>query len=344
MGMVLRNDHQLTMKHQVALIVVITMIIIVGTVLFAAGYNESFYSENDRVRSLFEALTNLGSDVLFLVLLSLIYLSYDKGFGRRLCYVFFFIVFVTDFFKEFFQDPRPPANLERDEPYTSWGFPSGHTTTTITFYGYILLSHLGERRSRFPLIVLCMFPIIVIPISRMVIGVHDLQDVVGGAVIALSILVAYMVFLPRAAAVVKAWSLQKQIGVGVAVALLLWIIGGIILTVRHSGDLLVAMEETAMGAGLLLGCAIAFPLEEVYVDYRPETMGRNDRMMAVIIGLPITIVVYAGLSTVSDSILPGYAAGILTYSVLILVLALLVPLILKRFVVERGATPPVEEQ
>ena len=85
MGMVLRNDHQLTMKHQVALIVVITMIIIVGTVLFAAGYNESFYSENDRVRSLFEALTNLGSDVLFLVLLSLIYLSYDKGFGRRLC-------------------------------------------------------------------------------------------------------------------------------------------------------------------------------------------------------------------------------------------------------------------
>jgi hypothetical protein len=171
----------------------------------------------------------------------------------------------------------------------------------------------------------------------MVIGVHDLQDVVGGAVIALSILLVYMVFLPRAAPVVKAWSMEKQICVGVAVALLLWIIGGLILAARHSGDLLVALEETAMGAGLLLGCAIAFPLEEAHVDYRPETMGRKDRIMAGIIGLPITIVVYVALSMVSDDILPGYAADLLTYSVLILVLALLVPFILVRFVVERGS-------
>ncbi|MCK4298651.1 MAG: hypothetical protein KAX80_03915, partial [Planctomycetes bacterium] len=125
MGIALRNDHKLTVRQQVAMIVVITTIIIVGVVLFAAGYNESFHSENEQVRSVFEALTNLGSDVLFLVILSLIYLSYDKGFGRRLCYVFFFMVFVTDFLKEFFQDPRPPANLESDEPYTSYGFPSG---------------------------------------------------------------------------------------------------------------------------------------------------------------------------------------------------------------------------
>lgn len=334
--MVLRNDHQLTLKQQVAMIVVITMIIVAGILLFAAGYNESFYSDNEQVRSVFEAITNLGSDVLFLVLLSLIYLSYDKRFGRRLCYVFFFMVYATDFLKEFFQDPRPPANIEREEPYTSWGFPSGHTTTTITFYGYIMLSHIGERRYRFPLIILCMFPIIVVPISRMVIGVHDLQDVVGGAVIALSILLAYMVFLPRAATVVKAWSVERQMAVGVSVAMLLWVIGGLILTARHSGDLLVALEETAMGAGLLLGCAIAFPLEEAYVDYRPETMARKDRMVAAIIGLPMTIVVYVVLSMVSDDILPGYAADLLTYSVLILVLTLLVPYLLTRFVVERG--------
>ncbi len=335
--MVLRNDHQLSLKQQVAMVVVITMIIVVGILLYAVGYNESFYSENEQIRSVFEALTNLGTDALYLALISLIYLSYDKRFGRRLCYVFFFMVYVTDFLKEFFQDPRPPANLERDDPYTSYGFPSGHTTTAITFYGYIMLSHLGDRRLRLPLIVLCGFAIVVVPISRLVIGVHDLQDVVGGAVIALSILLAYMVFLPRAAPVVKAWSMEKQIGVGVTVALLLWVIGGLILTARHSGELMAALEETAMGAGLLLGCAIAFPLEEAYVDYRPDTMSRKDRMIAAIIGLPITIAVYAVLAIVSDDILPGYAADMLTYSVLILVLGLLVPMILKRFVVDRGA-------
>ncbi|NOQ54596.1 MAG: phosphatase PAP2 family protein, partial [Thermoplasmata archaeon] len=223
--MALSNDHQLTLRQQVALVVVITVIILVGILLYAAGYNESFYSGNPQVRSVFEALTNLGTDALYLAILTLIYLSYDKRFGRRLCYVFFFMVYVTDFLKEFFQDPRPPANLEREDPYTSYGFPSGHTTTAITFYGYIMLSHLGDRRWRLPLIILCLFPIIVVPISRMVIGVHDLQDVVGGAVIALSILLAYMVFLPRAALVVKAWSMERQIGVGVTVALLLWVIG-----------------------------------------------------------------------------------------------------------------------
>ncbi|MCK4970795.1 MAG: hypothetical protein KAS77_09715, partial [Thermoplasmata archaeon] len=127
--MVLKNDHQLTLKQQVAMVVVITMIIVVGILLYAAGYNESFYSENPQVRSVFEALTNLGTDAVYLALLSLIYLSYDKRFGRRLCYVFFFMVYATDFLKEFFQDPRPPANLEREDPYTSYGFPSGHTTT-----------------------------------------------------------------------------------------------------------------------------------------------------------------------------------------------------------------------
>ena len=337
--MALRNDHHLSLKQQVAMIVVITMIIVVGILLYAAGYNESFYSESEQVRSVFEALTNLGTDALYLALLTLIYLSYDKRFGRRLCYVFFFMVYVTDFLKEFFQDPRPPANLERDDPYTSYGLPSGHTTTAITFYGYIMLSHLGDRRLRLPLIILCGFAIVVVPISRLVIGVHDLQDVVGGAVIALSILLAYMVFLPRAAPVVKAWTMERQIGVGVAVALLLWVIDGLILTARHSGELMVALEETAMGAGLLLGCAIAFPLEEAYVDYRPDTMSRKDRMIAGVIGLPITIAVYAVLAIVSDDILPGYAADMLTYSVLILVLGLLVPMILKRFVVACGSVP-----
>ncbi len=344
MGMAQRNDNQLTLRQQVALVVVITMIIVVGILLYAAGYNESFYSDNPQVRSVFEALTNLGTDALYLALISLIYLSYDKRFGRRLCYVFFFMVYVTDLLKEFFQDPRPPANLERDDPYTSYGLPSGHTTTAITFYGYIMLSHLGDRRLRLPLIILCGFAIVVVPISRLVMGVHDLQDVVGGAVIALSTLLAYMVFLPRAAPVVKAWSMERQICVGVAVALLLWVIGGLILTARHSGELMVALEETAMGAGLLLGCAIAFPLEEAYVDYRPDTMSRKDRMIAGVIGLPITIAVYAVLAIVSDDILPGYAADMLTYSVLILVLGLLVPMILKRFVVDRGAATPEAEQ
>ncbi len=334
--MVLKNHHQLTSKELYVIIGVIGVILVAGVALYVAGYNESFYSGNPRVQSVFEAITELGTDVVYLVVLSLIYLSYDKGFGRRLCYLFFFIVFVTDFLKEFYHDPRPPANLEREDPYTSYGLPSGHTTTSITFYGYIMLSHLGEARVRLPLVLFCGFAMVAVPISRMVIGVHDLQDVVGGAVIALCILVAYMTLLPRVSPVVKAWPLDKQLGIGVPVALLLWLMGSMVLALRHGGGIVVALEETAMGAGLLLGCAIAFPLEEAYVDYTPELMGMKERVVASVIGIPITLLVYVGMAEVSDILLPEHAADMLTYSVLMVVLTLLVPFVLKRYVVGGG--------
>jgi len=337
--MVLKNAYQLARRDLLVYLAVIGVISVVGIALYHAGYNESFYSDNEGVRDVFEALTELGNQGLYLVILALIYLSYDKRFGRRLCYLFFFVVYATDFLKELFHDPRPPPNLDREDPYTSYGLPSGHTTTSITFYGYILLSHLGEARARLPLALVCGLIILVVPISRLVIGVHDLQDVVGGAVIAASILVTYMVLQPRAAPVVRSWPLEKQVIIGVSVALLLWLMGSMVLALRHPGDIIVALEETSMGAGLLLGCAVAFPLEEAYVDYRPELMGMKERVIAAVIGLPITIVVYAGMSEVSDLLLPGHAADMLTYSVLIIVMTLIIPFLLKRFLVGGGQVP-----
>jgi membrane-associated phospholipid phosphatase len=334
--MVLSNEYQLTRRDLLVMGVVILVVLVAGVALYAAGYNESFYSTSEVVQNVFEAITHLGNEVLYLVVLSLIYLSYDKRFGRRLCLLFFFMVYLTDLLKEFFRDPRPPSNLERDTPYTGYGLPSGHTTTSVTFYGYVMLSHLGMSRARLPLVLLCGFTIVSVPISRMVIGVHDLQDVVSGAVMALSILTAYMVLLPRLSKVVRSWPLRDQLVIGISVALLFWLMGAMVLALRHPGDVIIALEELSMGAGLLLGCAIAFPLEEAYVDYRPELMSTGKRVTAALIGLPVTVVVYVGLSVVSDLVLPEHAADMMTYSVLMVVLALFVPMLLRRYVVGEG--------
>jgi hypothetical protein len=177
-----------------------------------------------------------------------------------------------------------------------------------------------------------------VPISRMVIGVHDLQDVVGGAVIALIVLVAFMVLLPRISQVVMSWPLGKQLGIGVPAAFLIWLMGGMVLALRHPGDIIIALEELSMGAGLLLGCAIAFPLEEALVDYRPELMAARHRVVAGIIGLPSTIIVYLGMSVVSDIVLPEHAADVLTYSVLMVVLTFMIPMLLKRSLVNKATT------
>ncbi len=167
---------------------------------------------------------------------------------------------------------------------------------------------------------------VVVPVSRLVIGVHDVQDVVGGAVVALSVLIAFMVLIPRLAPVVKTWPLGAQLGVGVPVALLLWLMGSMVLALRHPGDLLVAMEELSMGAGLLLGCAIAFPLEEAFVGYRPDLMGPKGRVLAGVAGLLVTIIVYGAMSGVSEWLLPDHVSGVVTFAVFIIILALIVPM------------------
>jgi len=318
-------------RREVAVLGAVTAtVILAGVVLYAAGYNEAFVSGNDGVRAVFEALTELGNEKLYLVVLTLIYLSYDKRMGRRMGLAFFLAIYFMDLLKESLQDPRPPSNAERDDPVPGYGFPSGHATTSITFYGLITLDHLDNPRMRLPVTVLCLFAMVAVPVSRLVIGAHDVQDVVGGAVLALMVLLTYVALLPRVAPAVRAWSLERQLAIGVPGALLLWLVAAAAVAVHQSADPVQALEGTAMGPGLLLGCAIAFPLEEAWVGYRPDLMGARRRLVAAAVGLPVTVVAYAAMAGFGDMVLPGYLAKLLTYTVLMTVLALLVPMFIKR--------------
>lgn len=328
-------------RREVAVLGAVTAtVILAGVVLYAAGYNEAFVSGNDGVRAVFEALTELGNEKLYLVVLTLIYLSYDKRMGRRMCLVFFLIVYVTDVLKHLVQDPRPPSNAERDEPVSGYGFPSGHTTTSVTFYGYILLSQEGRSRYRHPLTVVCLFAMVAVPVSRLVIGAHDVQDVAGGAVVALTVLVAYIVLLPRAAPVLKAWTVERQMAFGMAASLLLWLGAAVLMSVHQSVDAVLALEGTAMGPGLLMGCAIAFPLEEARVGYRPDLMARRQRLVAAAVGIPSVALSYMAMAEITNSVLPEHLAKFLTYALLMLVMAFLVPYVLMRFLPARG---PIED-
>jgi membrane-associated phospholipid phosphatase len=339
------NDHRLTRNELYLIIGVIVAILMVGAVLYWAGYNESFYSEEAWVRDIFEALTELGNDKLYLTVFCLVFLTYDMRFGKRLAWVFFLTLFTGDFLKQFFQDPRPPANELRDSPVSGYGFPSGHATTSVAFYGYFMLSHRNAGWLSRPLTAICLFAIVTVPISRMVIGAHDLQDVVGAYVITLTILIVYMLLRPRVSEFMAPLSLRSRIGIQVVAVLLLWYIGTIILILRHPGEVTAAMEELGQASGLLLGCAVAFPLEDAYVKYRPDRLTWRNRVLAAVIGTILAIGLYVGMSGLGEMLLPSYAADMVSHFVLILMLALLAPYVLKRLLPEaEGHRPPPSEE
>lgn len=76
---------------------------------------------------------------------------------------------------------------------TDYSFPSGHTFIAISFYGFLLYHVMKDKESNYKKlkIVVLLFLIITIPLSRLILGVHYLTDILGGITLGL----AYLFFL-----------------------------------------------------------------------------------------------------------------------------------------------------
>ena len=74
-----------------------------------------------------------------------------------------------------------------------YSFPSGHTFIAISFYGFLLYLVMKDKESNYKKlkIGILLFLIITIPLSRLILGVHYLTDILGGITLGL----AYLFFL-----------------------------------------------------------------------------------------------------------------------------------------------------
>ena len=74
-----------------------------------------------------------------------------------------------------------------------YSFPSGHTFIAITFYGFLLYLVMKDKKVSYKKLKegVLLFLIITIPLSRLILGVHYLTDVLGGITLGL----AYLFFL-----------------------------------------------------------------------------------------------------------------------------------------------------
>ena len=92
------------------------------------------------------------------------------------------VVLLNEILKLVFHRPRPAAFFGYQEPST-YSFPSGHSVTSLCFYGvlaWILAARLPSRRSRAVLYTVAGVLVLLIGFSRVYLGVHYLTDVIGG--------------------------------------------------------------------------------------------------------------------------------------------------------------------
>lgn len=173
-------------------------ILIATSVLFKATMREDLL--------LYYLLISIKNNILLSVATLLSFLGSIKG----LIVVSFFLVFILksnkqriflfldligsgliiNITKNIFLRERPiiGQNLLAD-----YSFPSGHTFIAISFYGFLLYLVMKDKKVSYRKLKegVLLFLIITIPLSRLILGVHYLTDVLGGITLGL----AYLFFL-----------------------------------------------------------------------------------------------------------------------------------------------------
>ena len=137
----------------------------------------------------FSLITHLGEETLFIVAGLLVFWCIDKWEGYYLLSVGLTGTVINQFLKLWFRVPRPwvkdpnftIVESARAEA-TGYSFPSGHTQSSVGVFGSAARWH-RQKAVRLVCILLC----VLVPLSRMYLGVHTPADVGVSVIVALAL-------------------------------------------------------------------------------------------------------------------------------------------------------------
>ena len=302
------NKVGISKKGLIINLAIFAVLILVGLILLMTGLNEAFFSTSSTMRSIFKYITYLGEPIVFIVIIAILFIVYDKKYAKNLLLVLLLVAYVNEFLKDLFMDPRPGTNVDVDEitvenpgglVETSYGFPSGHTSSAVGTWGYIAYEFKDKPK---PLVVPIIMAVIMflVSISRMIIGVHDLQDVVGGYFLGFVLLLLFIYLEPPITEKFNTLSMNVKIILIVVISIVLFLLGALLFPTSGTDLLLVPQVLTdtgnfAMVGGAILGFGIGYILENEKIQYEPSKLSGKQKVIALIIGLALVFIVYFAL-------------------------------------------------
>jgi membrane-associated phospholipid phosphatase len=227
--------------------------------------------------AVFKAITFMGEEEFFLILLPLIFWCVDFAVGARLAFIFLLSAYTNAGLKDLFAHPRPfdldpTVKLHEAEGY---GLPSGHSQAAVVVWGTIAA---GFRRTWLWIVAILLM--VLIGFSRIYLGVHFPTDVLGGWAVGAVFLMAYLALEPRVIAWLRRASLVVQLVLAVAAPLAL-------LLVHPTAD-------TASPMAVLMGMGVGIALTRRVVPY--SAAGPLwQRAVRFLVGAVVLMVLYFGL-------------------------------------------------
>ena len=197
-------------------------------------------------------LTVAGDELFYLLALPVVYWCIDRRTGVHLSLILLLAVWNNAVLKLLFDLPRPfmlDARVSAGVEAGGGGMPSGHTQNPVAFWGYLIWA------LRHPLVwAVGLFMLVMVPLSRVVLGVHFPTDLLGGLVAGLLLLAVFIYLAPD----VERWLGRQGTAMRLAVAV---IPAG--LLVALAGEDRLALT----GGAALLGMATGFVIERRWIRF-----------------------------------------------------------------------------
>jgi membrane-associated phospholipid phosphatase len=229
---------------------------------------------------IFRAITFMGEEEFYLILLPLLLWCVDFGLGARLGALFLLSSYLNFGLKDLLQQPRPfdldpSVKLSSAEGY---GLPSGHSQATVVVWGSIAA---WARRKWFWAVAIALM--VLIGFSRVYLGVHFPTDVLAGWAIGAVLLVVCLAVQSRVEKWLAKLGLAMQIILALAIPLIL-------LLVHPTKD---SVTTLAPLAGLGLGLALTYR----YISFSARGPWWQ-RVLRFLVGGIVMAALYLGLKGV----------------------------------------------
>lgn len=293
-----------------------------------------------------QAVSFLGQEEFFMLVLPVFYWCVDSGAGLRLGVMLVLTNSLNGWLKVLFAQPRPFWIDRRVAALAiegSFGLPSGHSQSAITMWGMAAWS---QRRRWLVILAICV--VILTGVSRIYLGMHFFTDVLGGWLVGGLLFWGYTRLEEPVLVILRRLPLGKILLlvalsslVIIAISLLVgltarplpqaWVDNGTAATPGGTPDPYnPSTPFTLAGVWMGLGCGAAWQWRKVGP---PVTGGPwKKRVLRYLVGLVGVAMIYFGLSAIFPRSLDivGLSLRFLRYAVMGLWVSALAPAVFRR--------------
>lgn len=274
------------------------------------------------------AITELGGETAFLVLALIVFWCVDKRRGYYLMTVGFVGTVLNQFLKLFCRVPRPwvrdpnfSAVPQAVPDASGYSFPSGHSQCSVGTFGSLALTAKRKWTK-----VLYIALLVLVPFSRMYLGVHTPADVLVGAAISLGLAIGLRPLVYREGGM--KWIIPVMVALAGAYLVYVSVYPFPADFDAHN------LESGRKSAATLFGCvtavAVVYPAEKKWVNFPNEAVWWA-QILKSIGGLIVVLAVKEGLKIPLEAILPVMTARAVRYFLVVVTAGLLWPLSFRWF-------------